>query len=55
MSFIIAVRMPTGRLAFIVEDDESPMEFGTEDAAYEFAKTVPLCLAYGCQVVEITN
>lgn len=55
MGFIIVSRNPrTQRLIVVTDDnDEDPAEFATESEALAVSQAVPICVAWGYQVVEV--
>ena len=57
MGFILVSRNPRTKLLVVIteDDNDAPAEFETESEANAVAMAVPVCEAWGYQVLEVTN
>lgn len=53
MSYCILIRMPSGALVPVTGDDETILEFESEDLAMDTATDMPICRAFNFQVMEV--
>ena len=61
VSYIIVTRNPTSKKLMIIEEADPAAqyngaviaEFATEDEAYEHAETLPVCRAWGAEIVPL--
>lgn len=57
ISYIIICRNPASQKLSVIVDDENGdiAEFATEDEAYECAKTLAMCRAWGAEIVPLAG
>jgi hypothetical protein len=54
MTFIITTRNPrTRKLVVVMDDDDEVAEYETEEKAAEVARRVPVCEAWGFEIIEV--
>ena len=62
VSYIIVTRNPTSQRLMVIQegaqfpdgtDDTVIAEFATEDEAYDRAETLPICRAWGAEIVPL--
>lgn len=56
VSYIIVCRNPGNKKLLIISNDnaaDDPAEFETEEKAYERAQEIPVCRAWGAEIVPI--
>ena len=57
-TYIIVTRNPTSNKLMVIEeaageDNSCISEFETEDAAYDHASTIPVCRAWGAEILPV--
>jgi hypothetical protein len=56
ITYIVAMRNPaSGKLHFLMEDDEHVAEFATEEVAYSVAEGHRMARAWGAEIVPLAG